>query len=83
MACTGTTLPSTIIIIIQTRLFINKINFQKPLSLLERREETVAGKKNTGICINSEIINPLSKFPVFKSKIRHPQQQNMKGDCIC
>jgi hypothetical protein len=57
--------------------------FQKPLSSFEREEETVAGKKNTGTCINSEIISPLSKFPVFKSKIWHPQRQNMKGDCIC
>jgi len=50
---------------------------------LERREENSCRvKKNTGTCINSEIINPFSKFLVFQRKIWHPQQQNMKAEAL-
>ena len=50
---------------------------------MERREEnSYRGKKNTDTCINSEIINPFCKFPVFQSKIWHTQQQNMKGEAL-
>jgi len=53
------------------------------LSLLERREENSCRvKKNTGTCINSEIINPFGLFSVFQSKIWHPQQQNMKAEAL-